>query len=60
MTTSHWICIKCRTRGEYVEPATKTDTSPAAKHLKTCRAATVTCTRAELLDRIATRPGAWA
>lgn len=31
-TLTYWRCLTCGERGSYVEPDTKTDTSPAAKH----------------------------
>ena len=58
----HWLCT-CGQRGSY-DPSqitTKTDAAlPDAKHQKTCRGSVATSTRVTLLDRIATRVGAWA
>ena len=57
----HWLCT-CGARGDYpTKGAPKTDDElPDAKHQKTCRGSVSTSTRDTLLDRIATRPGAWA
>lgn len=57
----HWLCT-CGARGEYpTATAAKTDAAlDDAKHQKTCRGSVSTSTRATLLARIATRPGAWA
>lgn len=49
--TTHWVCITCPESGSYVEPNTKTDTSPAARHGH----ATVTTTSAEFAARMVER-----
>lgn len=58
----HWRCSTCGQRGDYpTAGAPKSDDAlPDAKHQAACRGSVATSTRAELLDRIATRPGAWA